>query len=462
MLKIILLLTNISIIYLVGMVVGPKDPKVSHSLPSQMIAGEEVWVYVDIDRGKIDGFAKYQIDTPTGFVIEPGDIKGASFTFRDGAAKIVWMNLPDEDEFQISYKLIAAEDCNGGNHTIKQRFAYLEENEKLVFNIPDHVLYVSEKDVANVHVPDTLANGTRRITQLNADHFLVELDIYKDGIKGFAKIEEIIPAGMNAEAVKKSNAVFTQLDNKAKFVWFSIPEQDSITVVYEIFADTPPEPNESITIEGAFTYLRNNETKSVGIVTPDDTFEYTVNRLEEPVVEEIDLTEEDIDEPEIDLATRIEESVLAESEVEEPITVNEPVEEIEPKSVVIVQETHPEKEEVVTADKEVIKSFEEVTSVTGPDKGVTYRVQIVAGHNVVDGAYFKKRHNFTAPFVIENHESWIKYTTGNFTVYKEARDKRNNVNDNFNFDGPFVTAYNNGERITVQEALMISRQKWYQ
>jgi hypothetical protein len=461
MLKTILLLTNISIIYLAGLVVGPKEPKVSHTLPTQMVAGEEFWVYVDIDRGKNDGFAKYQIDTPTGFIIEPGDIKGASFTFRDGAAKIIWMNLPDEDEFQISYKLIAAEDCNGGNHTIKQRFAYLENNEKLVFNIPDHVVYVSEQDVANVHVPDTLANGRRKITRLNADHFLVEIDIYKDGIKGFAKIEEIIPAGMNAEAVKKSNAVFTQLDNKAKFVWFSIPEQDSITVVYELFADIPPAANEIVTIEGTFTYLRNNETKSVGIGTPDDTFEYTVNKLEEPIVEEIDLDDEDIEEPEVDLSQVEESSIQTGTIVEEKTPVIDPIEEAIKEEVAKIEEPVVEKE-VITAEKEVINSFEEVTSVSGPDKGITYRVQIAAGHNVVDATYFKTRHKFTAPFVIENHESWIKYTTGNFNVYKEARDKRNNVNDNFNFDGPFVTAYNDGERITVQEALMISRQKWYQ
>ena len=48
---------------------------------------------------------------------------------------------------------------------------------------------------------------------------------------------------------------------------------------------------------------------------------------------------------------------------------------------------------------------------------------------------------------------------GRFDQYKEARNKRNDLNSN-EFPGPFVTAYNFGKRITVQEALIISKQNW--
>jgi hypothetical protein len=55
----------------------------------------------------------------------------------------------------------------------------------------------------------------------------------------------------------------------------------------------------------------------------------------------------------------------------------------------------------------------------------------------------------------------VKFTIGSFTKYQGARNKRENIISH-NFPGPFVTAYNNNERITVQEALMISKQNWLQ
>jgi hypothetical protein len=59
----------------------------------------------------------------------------------------------------------------------------------------------------------------------------------------------------------------------------------------------------------------------------------------------------------------------------------------------------------------------------------------------------------------EMHEGWFKFTVGGFSDYSEARNKREELTP-FNLPGPFVTAYNAGTRITVQEALMITRQTW--
>jgi hypothetical protein len=102
-----------------------------------------------------------------------------------------------------------------------------------------------------------------------------------------------------------------------------------------------------------------------------------------------------------------------------------------------------------------------ITSVPDPENGVTYKVQILAGHKVVNKSYFNARHNYNENFGIENHEGWVKYTTGKFNEYKRARDERERLRDSYGtLPGPFVTAYNNGERITVQEALLISKQQW--
>ena len=90
---------------------------------------------------------------------------------------------------------------------------------------------------------------------------------------------------------------------------------------------------------------------------------------------------------------------------------------------------------------------------------INYKVQILAAHMIADKKYLSSKFKYQDNYDLENHEGWIKYTTGYFKEYKDARNKRNSL-DIHKFPGPFVTAYNYGERISVQEALIISKQSW--
>ncbi|MDC0338175.1 hypothetical protein OAN33_01430, partial [Flavobacteriales bacterium] len=95
-----------------------------------------------------------------------------------------------------------------------------------------------------------------------------------------------------------------------------------------------------------------------------------------------------------------------------------------------------------------------------PITGVSFRVQVLAAHKTVDKKYIQKRYSgYSNKLNLDNHEGWIKYTTDGVNTYEGARDTRNGIKK-YDFPGPFVTAYNSGERITVQEALMLSSQKW--
>jgi len=105
---------------------------------------------------------------------------------------------------------------------------------------------------------------------------------------------------------------------------------------------------------------------------------------------------------------------------------------------------------------------QEITNIQTPNTMVSYRVQIAAGHKkIVAVPYFSKR-KVKEPIDIEMLDGWYKYTIGSFEKYLQARNKRNIVWKQTPIKDAFVTAYNSGQRITVQEALMISNQTWYQ
>ena len=111
-------------------------------------------------------------------------------------------------------------------------------------------------------------------------------------------------------------------------------------------------------------------------------------------------------------------------------------------------------------DENETQTYRETNYAIAVSKGITYRVQVAAGHKLVNEAYFRRR-KLKENVQIEIHQGWHKYTVGSHHVYKKARDHRNMIWETTPINDAFVCAYNNGQRITVQEALMIANQKWY-
>ena len=94
----------------------------------------------------------------------------------------------------------------------------------------------------------------------------------------------------------------------------------------------------------------------------------------------------------------------------------------------------------------------------GPE--IVFEVQFAATKNSVVTDYFEEKFNFRLTTKEENVESWWKYSTGIHEEYAEAKNLRDEIRKNYSFHGPFVIARDDGQRISVQEALMKTGQKW--
>ncbi len=382
--------------------------------PHQVKAGDEFTVEITLNKGSVEGFARLQQELPAGFTATPIENGGADFSFDMQKVKFFWLILPKEESIKLKYNVKVDESVNG-TFTIDGLFSYID-GEKKSTNLDPFTIEVVGGDA-------TLAENTekqegniivkRQKPYLNSNgEIIINLLIDKNNLPPdqFAKVEEKVPAGYQAVSIIDRDAIFSFKNNEVKFLWMTLPPEKEFLISYKLIPNSGKAKSSDIAVNGSFSYIKDGVTQSV----------------------EVENTSEDLA------------SLYA----------------ADNKDLAVVQKTGKTPQETKPAKSKNGNNFNNRTK---QNNLVLYKVQIAAGHKRLKNirGYFRKL-KMTERVSTEMHQGWIKYTVGKFGVYKQARDHRVKIWNKTKINDAFVAAYSNGQRITVQEALMIANQKWIQ
>lgn len=452
----ILLLINLLGLLSVNLLI-PGSVSVDVRAPSEIEAGKETTIQVDLNKSDLRSFARFQQKLPGGLQAEVVNNGNAEFRFENQTVKFIWLKLPPEDEINISYKINANKRLKG-NFKLTGSFDYIANNERKSVSAgeqmitiqssssvdPEMLVDVSEfKPLAKSPQERESMKKVQCIRQVpyqleDTREYQVNLLVNKGEKEKFAKIQEDIPEGYQAVEEDGKGAIFTFKNQTAKFLWMNLPPERMFVVSYKLIPKDGTEGGPEI--KGDFSYIENENTREIDIVernvnlnnTQEDHLLTVLNEETPPVITaEEGLSVEDSE-------------INEESDYSKPGRYNGKV-----------------KVEIAEEAKELLEKDASLTHKLEPKSGIYYRVQIAAGHRPINVERYFDKYNIDKEVRTELHDGWRKYSVGSFSVYKEARDYRVHIWNTTAIDDAFVSAYNDGDRITVQEALMITNHKWY-
>lgn len=444
------------LIFLFGWLVDPVE--ITMQAPTEIVAGLPFEVSVTIDKGALDGFARFQQKLPTGFSAELIDAEASIYSFERQTVGFFWLIVPQKEVIVLRYTITTDQNISG-TYSIDGIFSYID-GEKKYIEMPLHEITITPsplaqnvQDTAKVEM-DALAQISckRKSVNINEDGEIVIEIIVNRGdltVDQFAKIQETVPKGYDAKSIETKGGIFTFQNNIAKFLWMTLPGEQEYIVAYKLI----PEENTNlakIEIAGNFSYLVNGQTIEVPLEETDKTVAQIVG--EQLAYRQGDLkTKEDT----VAIAENINNTDLENSDIDT---------ETGAEGVVVAANTEVDNEEDSTEDSQITadNNTKNITVVEVPDTEVSYRVQIAAGHSRIQPVKYFAKLKVKEKINTEMLDGWYKYTVGGFGEYVLARNKRNTIWNKTPIKDAFVTAYNSGQRITVQEALMISNQTWQQ
>ncbi|MFZ9954711.1 MAG: SPOR domain-containing protein [Flavobacteriales bacterium] len=103
--------------------------------------GQEIVVTVEINKGNITGIAKFVEEIPDGLTAYEGNSAATNgvFTFEQQKLKIVWLNVPKENIFKVTYKLRATGEIQK-DYRIIGKFSYLVSEAREEFFLSEGVI----------------------------------------------------------------------------------------------------------------------------------------------------------------------------------------------------------------------------------------------------------------------------------------------------------------------------------
>jgi len=456
-----LLVPLLNLLVILTLQIFPGNVSVKMDVPAQVNAGSEFEVRITLNKGNLDGFSRFQQNIPAGLSAISDQSSNADFTFTDKRVRLIWLRVPKNDEITVSYKVKVDERLKG-NFMLGGKFSYIDNNERKFVDVSDVSVTILpsskmdpslivdvndyEKMFGPVNIPVSAENNNIAVIRQrpypgNSGEYIVNLLVNKEATRNFAKIEEDVPEGYTAVALDPKDAIFTFKSQKVKFLWMSLPLDPYFMVSYRLIprnkAKLPPP-----SVRGAFSYLVDDRTISVPVNERD---------VQLASLSEIDIRE---------LVAQIHTEPLQESTDQLAVASG---------NEITGQADNTVKNAAKTEDKSSRRKVRrtkneaaELSMLLEQEQGVYYRIQLAAGHSAVNINRYFKRMKIEKQVRIEKLNGWQKYSVGSFPVYKDARDYRIHIWNTTPVKDAFVTAYNDGQRITVQEALMVTEQHWFQ
>ncbi len=492
MIKYLFVTINSLILFLYSLFLDGGAVTVSGNFPANMKPGTEVVVDLVVKKGGMGGFAKLQVEVPAGFTVAEVESKGGTFSFASGMAKWIWTGVPSDPEFTVKFKLQVDASTNGAK-TIAAKYSYIENNNKQVSEMPPVEIMVGDgsavaatsptttetkpaetptiaavtptetptvaatptpTEPANTNTvssnaePNSIVSGVRTVTKgTNENDWNINIVIKKPGIKGFARYSDNLPEGYSAKQGKTNGSSFSVADNKIKFVWVNVPTNDEVDISYTMSGSS----NTDTYLNGEFSYLENNQSKAYKL--PQEKFGAPMaGNIKHTPTETVAVTPTETKPVETPTVAAVNETKPVETPTVAAVTETKP---LETPTVAAVNETKPV--ENTTASTQT--ALENNTA--RKDGNVSYCVQIGAYTNsAVTASMLTGKYGFSETVRSEMAEGFNKFLIGKHEEYKPARDHRETARGK-GVRGAFVAAYNGPKRITVQEALMLSNQKWY-
>jgi len=441
MIKQLIVFVYMGVLLLLNSIFSDKVSLVLHS-SDQVEAGSEIYVEITLSKSDYESFARFQQEIPAGLTPIPVNTANADFSFSDQKIKFIWLKLPAEQEITISYKLQVDQRLKG-RFNLDGRFSYIADNERKSVDVTPKTIVITPSpsidpnlivDIADFKPLVTTSYILADVNQVKCirqtpyktnglNEYVVNILVNKGNKEKFAKIQETIPAGFTAVSIDNKDAIFTFKDQTVKLLWMNMPNDPYFVVSYKLIPE--PEKTDKPNLAGTFSFIENDNTLSI-----------------------------DIEEKEVNLTNKSSENLLAVlSSMTSTTKLSEPITQPYNHSGKVTIE-------IAESALKLLRQDTRLTKMLEPETGVYYRVQIAAGHRPINIDRYFKKYNLDKEVRTEIHEGWRKYSVGSFYVYKAARDYRVHVWNTTSIDDAFVAAYNNGARITVQEALMIANHDW--